>query len=167
MHRRCFIRNRTVMQEQRRRSGQYKRRPLRPRILAVIRNLYRLRQQIKNQQNGNYQSDFIRLSHRMDHLRDTRLGERSADNTARREMVALGKHHRIVGIPNRYLIDLHNRSYSIYRLDANSNTRRLGTSNGSILRHSRLSRSHNDTHINRTDTSHHLCDISCRRRQTR
>ena len=167
MHRSCFIRNRTVMQEQRRRSGQYKRHPLRPRFLAVIRNLYRLRQQIKNQQNGDHQSDFIRLDHRLDYLRDTSLSKRSADNTASREMVALGEHHRIVGIPNRHLIDLHNRSHSIYRFDTNSNIRRLRTSNSSILRHRRLSRSHNDTHINRTDTSHHLCDIRRRRRQTR
>ena len=164
MHRRCFIRNRAIMQEQRRRSGQRQRRSLRPRFLIVIRNLHRLRQQIKNQQNGYHQSHFVCLDCRLDYLRDTSLGERSADNTASREMVALGEHHRIVGIPNRHLIDLYNRSHSIYRFNANSNIRRLGTSNSSILRHSRLSRSHNDTHINRTDTSHHLCDIRCRRR---
>lgn len=139
MHRCRFIRNRAIMQEQRRRSNQHQRHPIRTRFLAVIRNLYRLRQQIKNQQNGDYQSDFIRLSHRLDYIRDTSLGEWSANNTASRKMVALGKHHRTICIPNRHFIDLHNRSHSIYRLDANCNIRCLRTSNGSLLRHRRLS----------------------------
>ena len=139
MHRCCFIRNRAIMQEQRRRSNQYKWHSLRTRLFTVIRNLHSLCQQIKNQQNGYYQSDFIRLSHRLDYIRDTSLGEWSADNTASRKMVALGKHHRTICIPDRHFIDLHNRSHSIYRFDANCNIRCLRTSNGSLLRHRRLS----------------------------